>query len=314
MADVLLQLLSIARERWAFSAAGLVRLLEKVMVMVMVVVVVLMVMLMAMAMVIVMVVVTVMVMCLWYCRVHLLVTYRFDPTLQPADYRPANQSDVRPIAVLQVRPLLLAPLLQHAFSRPPSPPPSPLCSPDCSCAGGSELPILFTKFASYLETDALLISRPLLLKSSVLCAEVRLLLQRTLLHAQSLSLPPLCQLPLQKFGLNLRSIVCSLSHLLLQIIKQTDEALHGSGASAALLRELLLLAQFLHTCLALPAVASSYSACTSFIVPDLLRSLVSRDTTPSMTLPQRLSDLLFKRCHDNLRRCALTPPLHPLAT
>jgi hypothetical protein len=148
----------------------------------------------------------------------------------------------------------------------------------------------------------------------VLCAEVRLLLQRTLLHAQSLPSSPLCQSPLQKFGLNLRSIVCSVSHLLLQIIMHTDEALHGSGASAALLREMLLLAQFLHTCLALPSVASSYSACTSFIVPDLLRSLVSRDTIPSMTLPQRFSDLLFKRCHDSLRRCALTPQLHPLAT
>jgi hypothetical protein len=111
-------------------------------------------------------------------------------------------------------------------------------------------------------------------------------------------------MPFEKFGSNLRSIVCSVFHLLLQIVMQTDESVHGSCSCAALLHELLLLAHFLHTCLTRPAIKSSYSACTTFAISASIKSFVACDNIPSMTLPQRFSDALFERCQDNLRRCA----------
>jgi hypothetical protein len=178
------------------------------------------------------------------------------------------------------------------------------CSSACSCAGGNELPIFFTKFAFQLSADAASqhITRPLLLKSSILCAEVRQLLQRTLKHAQSSGSIAACRASLEKFGSVLRSISCSVSHLLLQIIVHTDDSVHGSCASAPLLHQLLLLAQFLQVCLDLPSVAGSYSSHLSFSPPPLIASFLSRDTTPAMTLPQKFSSMLFKRCENNLQR------------
>lgn len=187
------------------------------------------------------------------------------------------------------------------------------CSSACSCAGGNELPIFFTKFAFQLSADAAsrLITRPLLLKSSILCAEVRQLLQRTLIHAQSFGSVAACRASLEKFGSVLRSISCSVSHLILQIIMHTDDSVHGSCACASLLHELLLLAQFLQVCLDLPSVAGSYSSYLSFSPPHPIDSFLSPDTTPAMTLPQKFSSLLLKRCENNLQRY-YTAPRHLL--
>jgi len=170
--------------------------------------------------------------------------------------------------------------------------------------------MFFTKFASVLaaDTSAQAINRSVLQKASVLCVEVRQLLQRTLEHAQSAGSAAACAITLGKFGSSLRCIACSVTHLLLQIIAQTDERAHGSCACAPIVHELLLLAQFLHSSLALPLVAASYSSCVTFPVPAQIEGLLSPDTIPSMTLPQSFSALLFKRCHDNLRRYSTPPP------
>ncbi len=180
----------------------------------------------------------------------------------------------------------------------------PPCSATCSCAGGSELSVFFTKFASYLASDVSrnIITRHLLRKSCLLCAEARQLLQRTLKHSQSSVPVTAYKSSLEKFGTHLRSITCTVSHLLLQIIARTDESVHGSCAIIPLVSELLLLAQFLQSCLGFPAVASSYKAQLKFVVPACIVSLVSCDTVPSMTLPLRFSFLLLHRCQDNLRR------------
>ncbi len=183
------------------------------------------------------------------------------------------------------------------------------CSSACTCAGGNELPIFFTKFAFQLSADAASqhITRPLLLKSSILCAEVRQLLQRTLKHAQSSGSIAACRSSLEQFGSVLRSISCSVSHLVLQIMMRTDDSVHGSCACASLLHELLLLAQFLQVCLDIPSVAGSYSSYLSFSPPPPIDSFLSRGTTPAMTLPQKFSSLLLKRCENNLKRYFAAP-------
>lgn len=184
------------------------------------------------------------------------------------------------------------------------------CSPACSCAGGYELPVFFTKFAGYLATDVppRSIPRQLLRISCLLCAEVRLLLQRTLKHAQEYASPAACKPSLEKFGTHLRSMTCSVSHILLQVIAQTDESVHGRSACAPLFSELLLLAQLLQTCLLAPVVASSYSSHLKLVLPPSIESSLSRDIVPSMTLPPRFSVLLRERCQLNLQWCVPSPP------
>jgi hypothetical protein len=184
------------------------------------------------------------------------------------------------------------------------------CSPACNCAGGYELPVFFTKFAGYLAADRPphSISRHLLRMSCLLCAEVRLLLQRTLNYAQEDAPAAACKPSLEKFGTHLRSMTCSVSHMLLQVIAHTDESVHGSSACAPLFSELLLLAQFLQTCLLVPVVASSYSSHLKLVLPPSIESSLSRDIIPSMTLPPRFSVLLFERCQLNLQWCVPSPP------
>ena len=187
------------------------------------------------------------------------------------------------------------------------------CSPACNCAGGYELPVFFTKFAGYLATDAPphSISRNLLRMSCLLCAEVRLLLQRTFKNAQECTPAAACNPSLEKFGTQLRSMTCSVSHVLLQVIAHTDESVHGCSACAPLFSELLLLAQFLQTCLLVPVVASSYSSYLKLFLPPSIDSSLPRDIVPSMTLPPRFSVLLFERCQLNLQRCVPWPSPSP---
>ncbi len=136
----------------------------------------------------------------------------------------------------------------------------------------------------------------------MLCAEVRLLLQRTLLAARATAPAAACRSALHKFGTHLRSLTCSVSHLLLQLMSHIDDSVHGSCATSPLVSELLLLAQFMQSSLHLPDVAAAYSAYSKFVVPAVISSLVLPDTIPAMTLPPRASAMLLDCCRSCLRR------------
>jgi hypothetical protein len=176
----------------------------------------------------------------------------------------------------------------------------PPCSAACDCTSASELPVFFSKFAANL--SGVTISHALLQKSCLLCAEIRQLLMRSLCHAQSSSSAAPSNSSLAIFGTNLRSIACSVSHLLLKVLSQADESIYYSHSAASVVQQLLLLSQLLQTCLELPAVASSYAAHVTFIVPRLLENSVPPHMIPSLSLPQCFADALFQRCQHTLKR------------